>query len=255
MQQIRTTPAGVKRWAAGGFLALTVIAITSCGASSETLDTTAGASAGGGAVASARLPDSASADVVSSAPAATEVLTSGPESTPVSKAAAPTGAAPTEAMPTGAGSSTAAQSEPRPAWHNTILTDIDGQTFSIAALAGKPVFVEFFATWCPTCRDQLGKTNDAAGRAGDGAIFLALSVETDLASTDVQAYRTDNQFTGLRFAILTPQMLAEVVEALGNTAINPPSTPHLVVTADGATGQLVTGAEDPDAILASMGLV
>lgn len=163
-------------------------------------------------------------------------------------------AMPSEAMSTEAGSSAAGQAEPRPAWQNTMLTDVDGQTFSIADLAGKPVFVEFFATWCPTCREQLGKTNEAAARAGDGAVFLALSVETDLAATDVQSYRTDNQFSSIRFAILTPQMLAQVVEALGNTAINPPSTPHLVVTSGGATGQLVTGAEDPDAILASMGL-
>jgi len=40
-----------------------------------------------------------------------------------------------------------------------------------------------------------------------------------------------------------------VSDALGNTSINPPSTPHYVIDPHGAVGELVTGFEDPDAIV------
>ncbi|MDX1511281.1 MAG: hypothetical protein R3249_08040, partial [Nitriliruptorales bacterium] len=56
----------------------------------------------------------------------------------------------------------------------------DGSTFTPADFAGKTVFVETFATWCSKCRAQLGDTNQAAAQAGDRAVFLILSVETDL---------------------------------------------------------------------------
>jgi cytochrome c-type biogenesis protein len=59
---------------------------------------------------------------------------------------------------------------PTPAPHGTVqvgkpapnfsLTDLSGQTVSLAALRGHPVLVSFWATWCVPCRDELPLIRD-----------------------------------------------------------------------------------------------
>ncbi len=139
-------------------------------------------------------------------------------------------------------------------WQQIELTDADGGTFTFADLVGRPVFVETFATWCGNCRRQLGDTNLAAEQAGDDAVFVALSVETDLDTGDMADYADQQGFDHIRFAVMSPEMLAAVNDAFGNTALNPPSTPHVAVAADGTVGEMVTGYDSPETILSSLGL-
>ena len=139
-------------------------------------------------------------------------------------------------------------------WQLIEVTDTTGETFTIADLAGRPVLVENFATWCSNCRTQLGATQDAAELAGDDAVFLALSVETELDLGDMEEYQRTNGFSDIRFAVMSPELLAAMDAALGTSALNPPSTPKVAVGADGTAGDLVTGAESAEEILSSLGL-
>ncbi|MCD9624907.1 TlpA family protein disulfide reductase [Rhabdothermincola salaria] len=151
-------------------------------------------------------------------------------------AAGATGADPTS--PTTAGTPMA-ELEP---WQTIEITDVDGATFTLGDFAGTPVFVENFATWCSTCRSQLGTTQAAAASLGDEAVFVVLSVETSLSPAEVADYAEDNGFTDMRFAVMTPELLAAFVEAFGNSAVNPPSTPHVVIGPSGAAGEMSTGS-------------
>ena len=151
----------------------------------------------------------------------------------------------------GADSADAAQAD---GWQTVELTDATGETFTVADLVGRPVFVENFATWCGNCRRQLGDTQRAAPTAGSDAVFIALSVETELDADDMAEYAADNEFANIRFAVISPEMLAAMEDAFGNSSLNPHSTPHVVVAADGSAGEMVTGFESPEDILASLGL-
>ena len=139
-------------------------------------------------------------------------------------------------------------------WQKIEVIDADGEAFSLADFVGKPVLVENFATWCGNCRRQLGDTDAAAQQAGENAVFVALSVETDLDAKDMADYARQQGFDHIRFAVMSPEMLAAVKDAFGNTALNPPSTPHVAVAADGTVGDMVTGFDSPEAILSSLGL-
>jgi thiol-disulfide isomerase/thioredoxin len=138
------------------------------------------------------------------------------------------------------------------AWQTIEITDVDGQTFTFADLVGTPVIVETFATWCPKCRDQLEATNAAAAELGDDAQVIALSVETDLSSDAVAGYAADNGFDAVRFAVMSPELLAAFVDAFGQSAANPPSTPKFVIDAMGHAGELTTGSESAEALVAAV---
>ena len=137
-------------------------------------------------------------------------------------------------------------------WQTIEITDVDGVTFTLADFVGKSVFVENFATWCPRCRGQLKSTQGAAAAVGDGAVVLALSVETNLSSQDVADYAEQNGFDDVRFAVMSAELLAAFVDAFGPSAVNPPSTPHVFIAADGAAGDMATGSISEGDIVAEL---
>lgn len=169
-------------------------------------------------------------------------------------AATTAGTGTTPSTETGSGVTGTADPAELAEWQKIELVDAEGEAFSFADLIGRPVFVENFATWCGNCRRQLGDTNDAAEQASENAVFVALSVETDLDPDDMADYAEQQGFDHIRFAVMSPEMLAAVKDAFGTTALNPPSTPHVAVAADGTVGEMVTGFDSPEAILSSLGL-
>ena len=56
---------------------------------------------------------------------------------------------------------------------------LGGGELASARLIGKPVLVEFWATWCPPCRGTLAWLGDLANRYGDRLEIVALAVESD----------------------------------------------------------------------------
>lgn len=141
-----------------------------------------------------------------------------------------------------------------PAWQTMTLTDArTGASFTLADFAGKHVFVETMATWCSNCRQQLGNVKSAVARAdGNQVVFVAISVETDLAPATLAQYAADNGFDWT-FAVATPDFVRALADTFGPTIANPPATPHFLIQPDGAHGDLVTGYESGDAILAQLG--
>lgn len=105
----------------------------------------------------------------------------------------------------------------------------------------------------PELQGSAGENKPGSRTSRLEAVFLAISVETDLSAADVAKYKSDNKFNAVAFAVMTPDMLSAVVAAFGHDAANPPSTPHVVVSSDGAVGDLSTGPEDPASIVASLG--
>ena len=68
------------------------------------------------------------------------------------------------------------------------LTDLEGNVVSLAALRGSPVWVNFFATWCPPCQEETPVLRDTyAEYRDDGLELVAVSVQ-ESTPADVAAY-------------------------------------------------------------------
>jgi len=63
------------------------------------------------------------------------------------------------------------------------ITDLDGRPLTRADLAGRPVLVEFWATWCPPCRSTLGWLGDLKRRHGDRLAVVAIAVQSGRAGS------------------------------------------------------------------------
>ena len=60
------------------------------------------------------------------------------------------------------------------------LKDTNGNIYSSAQLAGKPVVINFFATWCPPCREEIpGFVEVYNKHKGKGFELIGISLDTD----------------------------------------------------------------------------
>ena len=58
------------------------------------------------------------------------------------------------------------------------LTDPAGATLATASLAGKPVLVNLWATWCVPCVTEMPLLDELAGELGDGVLVLTVSEDS-----------------------------------------------------------------------------
>lgn len=71
--------------------------------------------------------------------------------------------------------STAPAQEAAPASDFTVY-NADGSTATLGEKQGKPVFINFWATWCPPCRSELGDINKAFETYGDKIEFMMVNL-------------------------------------------------------------------------------
>jgi thiol-disulfide isomerase/thioredoxin len=116
-----------------------------------------------------------------------------PTATPVTQpspsgAASPTSTPPTSTPPTSTPAAFGV-GEPAPPLD---VEQLGGGRIDLAALRGKPVWVNFMATWCPPCRDELPLMAGFAERYGDsGLVIVAVDVREDQSTIDAFARSLD----------------------------------------------------------------
>ncbi len=87
------------------------------------------------------------------------------------------------------------------------LTTLDGQPYDVAKLRGKVVLLDFFASWCGICRQELPqvKTSFAKYSNDPGVVFLLVSIDED-------SKRLDRYLAEMKFPFPVVRADAEQVE-------------------------------------------
>jgi peroxiredoxin len=77
------------------------------------------------------------------------------------------------------------------------LTTLDGDEVTLSELRGAPVVVSFWATWCPSCVQELPELQAAYQEHGDETHILTVSVDND--RSDIESFSKEKN---LDFPIL-----------------------------------------------------
>lgn len=56
------------------------------------------------------------------------------------------------------------------------LTDLEGKTVRLSDLRGQPVYLNFWATWCPPCREEMPDIQRVYTEKGQQVRFLAINL-------------------------------------------------------------------------------
>jgi len=126
------------------------------------------------------------------------------------------------------------------AFFNADLPDLDGIDQAMAQWRGRPLVINFWATWCPPCVKEMPDLNRLA-QQHPGAQFLGLAIDT---AANVKEFVK-------KIPVSYPIYIAGhggigMVRALGNPAGGLPFT--VLVRAQGDLGPVILGPVDPDSL-------
>lgn len=92
------------------------------------------------------------------------------------------------------------------------LTDLNGQSTTLAAYRGKPLIVNFWARWCGPCKVEIPELVSLRKRAS-GVEVIGLNVESNVATVRDFAYAYDINYP----VFLTREPGLSLMQTLGNT--------------------------------------
>lgn len=95
------------------------------------------------------------------------------------------------------------------------MTDLDGKPVNLQDFAGKPIFLNFWATWCGPCISEMGSIEKVSQQFKDDIVFLAVSNESPAL---IKSYLKKNKFS-FNFARLDVSYLDVYVVSLPTTML------------------------------------
>jgi thiol-disulfide isomerase/thioredoxin len=122
---------------------------------------------------------------------------------------------PDTGFPMGTTSSSTASFELDDRLQRIKLSDLDGRPFTLEDLGGRPVFLNFWATWCGPCISEMRSIEEVYQQYKDDVVFLAVSTETP---EQIKAFQAKHDYS-FQFARLEVEYVDAFVVKLPTTML------------------------------------
>ena len=127
-----------------------------------------------------------------------------------------------------------------------VVPQLAGGTIELGRLRGHPVWIEFMATWCPSCRDEFPFMSGFAARYAEaGLVVIAIDVREDVGTVAAFA-----NLTGATFPI---GLDVDGAAARAWRVAGLPS--HVFVDAQGVVREVIVGGIGPDVMAARLSVI
>lgn len=128
-------------------------------------------------------------------------------------------------------------------WKDIQLTDIrTGNTFKISDFKGKPILLESFAVWCPTCTQQQKEIKQLHEEVGDSVISISLNTDPNEDREQILDHVNRNGFNWL-YAISPVDFTKQLIDEFGVGIVNAPRAPVVHICEDQSTKILGSGVK------------
>jgi peroxiredoxin len=128
-------------------------------------------------------------------------------------------------------------------WANIELKDITTKkTFTISELNTKPILLESFAVWCPTCTKQQQKIKELHDEIGEDVVSISIDTDASEDEEKIQEHLDRNGFNWF-YAISPSDLTNSLIEDFGPEIVNAPSVPVILICQDGIARQLGRGVK------------
>jgi thiol-disulfide isomerase/thioredoxin len=130
-------------------------------------------------------------------------------------------------------------------WRDVELTDVrTGEVFKISDLE-KPILVESFAVWCPTCLQQQKQMKELIELEGEKITHVSLDTDPNEEAEEVLAHAERNDLDWY-FAVAPTEMTESLIDEFGVEVVNAPIAPVILICEDGEARLLGRGLKSAE---------
>lgn len=138
-------------------------------------------------------------------------------------------------------------------WRTTELTDIrTGETFTVDQF-DKPVILESFAVWCPTCTRQQKEIKKLHQEIGEDAISISLDTDPNEDRQKVLDHINSNGFDWY-YAVAPKEVTQSLIDEFGFSVANAPSAPVVIIDENKNARLLKSGVKSSNELKGELGI-
>ncbi len=137
-------------------------------------------------------------------------------------------------------------------WMDVQLTDVaTGQKFKINDFAGKPILLESFAVWCPTCLRQQKEMQKLKESEGDSIIHISLDTDPNEDEAEVKEHIERNGLNWY-FAVSPVELTQALIDEFGLNFVSAPRAPVVLICEEQSTKFLRSGVKSAEELISEI---